>query len=858
MTDTFDRLKSALADRYEIEQELGAGGMATVYLARDLKHERRVAVKVLRPELAASIGVDRFLREIKIAANLNHPHILPLHDSGEADDSLFYVMPYVEGESLRDRLNREKQLPVDEALRITGEISDGLAHAHSLGIVHRDIKPENILFTAGHAVVSDFGIARAVSAAGAETLTETGLAVGTPAYMSPEQAAGDKDIDSRSDLYSLGCVLYEMLSGEAPYMAPTAQAIIAKKLSEPTPRISVVREAVPVSVEAALTKALSKTPADRFGTAQQLVDALETGVPADRVGRHSAWYWGAGLAVVAALVAVGVALLENGASGADPEFGAGGTERVVVAPFENRTGDPVADDWDLMAAEFITRSIDRAGELTVVPASAVRDLMREVDETVGLSVNEIASRMEARYAVAGSYSTQGDRVRFDVELIDAESGEMVRALAPVTGSVDSLEGVMADLAERVTVATLALLSLDVNLFTSWSPPPSLEVFRTLMVTQDAFCRMRWRDVIDQARPALRQAPDYAPLLVMAVFSYANLGRMREADSVFTLLEPLMDGLTTSERLLVEWGHGWFYGNRAEETGAVEQLFRIQPGNYGVHAGWTALRANRIADALERLLAYDVDAPCNRAWPWPREVTAQAYHLLGQYEEELAVARRGLERFPSYRPLILFEAIALAGLDRMEALDSLLDVINELPPQQRAMDTYNPGSQTAYIALELRVLGKQEASEAVIDRALTWFVTRPSSELRFERAKVLYWAGRWSDADTLFAALIEEFPDNPDYRAYRGVALAHLGRWEAAAETARWLAQLDRSYLGLRQPYTRWRAAIAAALGDREEAVRLLKQAYREGMRLGYYHRRDPEWEPLLDYRPYQEFVKPKR
>jgi len=279
--DLMDRLKVALADRYRIELALGQGGMATVYLAEDVKHERQVAIKVLRPELAASLGAERFLREITTTANLHHPHILPLYDSGEADGFLYYVMPYVEGESLRDRLKREKQLPLEDVLAIAREVADALGYAHARGIVHRDVKPENILLEAGHALVADFGIARAVSTAGTEGLTATGTAIGTPLYMSPEQASGEKDLDGRSDLYSLGCVVYEMLGGEPPYLGTTPHAVIAKKLSEPTPRISVVRERVPAAVEAAIDRALAKTPADRFPTAEQFIRALT--IPSDGI-----------------------------------------------------------------------------------------------------------------------------------------------------------------------------------------------------------------------------------------------------------------------------------------------------------------------------------------------------------------------------------------------------------------------------------------------------------------------------------------------------------------------------------------------------------------------------------------------
>ncbi len=272
--DQLQQLRSALADRYDVQRELGKGGMATVYLAEDLKHRRQVAIKVLRPELAAGLGVDRFVREIEIAAQLTHPHILPLHDSGEADGFLYYVMPYVKGESLRDRIKRERQLPFDDALQIARDIAGALSYAHSQGVVHRDIKPENVLLSTGEAVVADFGIARAVTEAGEGRLTETGISIGTPAYMSPEQASGDERIDARTDIYALGCVLYEMLGGDAPFIASTPQAVLAKKLSEPTPRISVVRETVPPAVEGALTKALAKAPADRYATAQQFAEAL--------------------------------------------------------------------------------------------------------------------------------------------------------------------------------------------------------------------------------------------------------------------------------------------------------------------------------------------------------------------------------------------------------------------------------------------------------------------------------------------------------------------------------------------------------------------------------------------------------
>src|SRR5712671_7263079 len=274
MTEVLARLQTALAGRYRLDSAIGAGGMATVYRAHDLRHDRLVAVKVLRPELAAVIGAERFLAEIKLTANLQHPHILPLFDSGEADGYLFYVMPFVEGETLRDRLNREKQLPVSDALRIATEVASALDYAHRHGVVHRDIKPENILLHDGQALVADFGIALAASRAGGSRMTETGMSLGTPHYMSPEQAMGEREITARSDVYALGAVLYEMLSGDPPFTGSTAQAIVARVVTE-TPRPLVAqRHTIPPHIEAAVLTALEKLPADRFATAAEFADAL--------------------------------------------------------------------------------------------------------------------------------------------------------------------------------------------------------------------------------------------------------------------------------------------------------------------------------------------------------------------------------------------------------------------------------------------------------------------------------------------------------------------------------------------------------------------------------------------------------
>jgi len=384
MTQNMERLGAALADRYRILRPLGAGGMATVYLAQDLKHERQVALKVLKPELAAVLGAERFVVEIKTTAQMSHPHILPLFDSGAADGFLYYVMPYVEGPTLRDRLNRETQLGVEDALRIATEVADALEYAHSRGIIHRDIKPENILLQGGRAMVADFGIALAVSAAAGGRMTETGLSLGTPHYMSPEQATADKEITGRSDVYSLGSVLYEMLTGEPPHMGTSAQQIIMKIIADNPRPVTALRKSVPEHVSAAVGKALEKLPADRFATAAEFSRALHTPVRVQRTGGASLppaaaerrWRTAAMAAATVAIVAIAAPwIAPRGVSG-------DGGERVEFAlrlppgPSSQPVVEISPDGRDILfsladsngVTRLVRRNIARA-EMTVVPGT---------------------------------------------------------------------------------------------------------------------------------------------------------------------------------------------------------------------------------------------------------------------------------------------------------------------------------------------------------------------------------------------------------------------------------------------------------------------------------------------------------
>jgi hypothetical protein len=416
---------TVLAGRYALERELGRGGMATVYLARDTRHDRLVAVKILRQEVAASVGGQRFLREIEIAAHLTHPHILPLHDSGDADGALFYVMPFLEGESLRERLKREGPLPVDDALQIAAEIADALSYAHAKGVVHRDIKPGNILLQAGHAVVADFGIARAISEAVGDRVTSAGLALGTPTYMSPEQANAVDTVDGRTDIYSLGCLLYEMLAGSPPFTATTVQGVVAQHLNEVPPLLRLVRRSVPVEVELVVARMLAKLPADRFADAGDLGRRLEEA--AGRLGKRPRRVAGRYLAAGAAAVAIGGLVLYGAIARRTPAAPAAAIGTVVL-PFSRVPGDSLAFQGTpphllfTQALDWIPGVQGVDGSSLVPPSGSWRskppqELSREA---VGLG---------GRYLVAGSIMARPEGAEVNVDLYRAGTGERVLHLA---------------------------------------------------------------------------------------------------------------------------------------------------------------------------------------------------------------------------------------------------------------------------------------------------------------------------------------------------------------------------------------------------------------------------------------------
>jgi TolB-like protein len=466
MSTSLERLRTAIASRYEIERELGHGAMATVYLARDLKHNREVAVKVLLADVGFALGPERFRREIALATHLSHPHILPIYDSGEADGELFYVMPYVAGESLRARLNRERQLPLDEALRITCEVASALDHSHRHGVIHRDIKPENILLEDGQAMVADFGIARAVSAMGEEKLTSTGVSLGTPTYMSPEQGMADPNLDGRTDIYSLGCVLYEMLAGQPPFTGRTTQALIARHSLDQVPSLSIVRQSIPEEVEDAVLRALEKAPADRFRTAAEFADALtacrqsgvhtmrRTGRRTGRTMRSKERNW----SLLALLMVLGVIVI-SGAGWAGKTFiwnrshsgasvaGAGAfrPQRIAVLYFKDLTPNNRLGYLADGITESLVGQLSQVNALDIVSKGGVTQFRGK-----DVALDSIARALEAGTLVDGTVTPEGNRVRVTMRLVDGNSGAE-RDNASVVESLDKPLALQTKLAEQLAL-----------------------------------------------------------------------------------------------------------------------------------------------------------------------------------------------------------------------------------------------------------------------------------------------------------------------------------------------------------------------------------------------------------------------
>ncbi len=654
MSDEMDRLKTALADRYTIKEQIGAGGMATVYLAEDTKLHRKVALKVLRPELAAALGPERFLREIEIAAKLHHPHILPLYDSGEADGFLYYVMPYVEGESLRDRLNREKQLPIDDALQIARDVAAALSYAHSHDVVHRDIKPENILIESGHAVVADFGIAKAITTAGGEQITEMGLAVGTPTYMSPEQAAGGPDLDGRSDLYSLGCVLYEMLSGDPPFVGSTPQAILARKLAEPVPSLKVVRDTIPAGLEVAVSRALARVPADRFSTAHEFTEALRVTratsmIPEEKPNRtRRSWVKVALLFGVGLVVPIATWAMLN----STPDLPFDKRDWILIANFENETGDSTLDR-SLNTA--LTIAIQQSRHVNVISPARIAEVLQRMQREAPAAIDEplareIALREGVAVVIVPTINRLDDVYSLAYRAIDPATGDVMksRSLSGTTRGqlLKSLGQLARKMRKDLGEPLLGRVQQGTPLVRATTP--SLEALRAY--TDGRRQANALND--DEARSLYQRAIELDSNFAMAHAALGILyiwvdGDLVNGDEHLNKALALSDRLTERERLSIRAGAHYFRNNLDSAINAYKLYATRFPDDRAA--------ANRLGTAYLRLDRFgEAIATLNRAIEQDSADAglyinlATAYSASGQPDSALPYYSRAFELQPAFR------------------------------------------------------------------------------------------------------------------------------------------------------------------------------------------------------------------
>jgi TolB-like protein/Flp pilus assembly protein TadD len=684
-------LAEALAGTYDLVRELGEGGMATVYLATDAKHRRQVAIKVLKPELAASVGADRFLQEIRTTANLRHPHIVPLFDSGEAAGFLYYVMPYIEGESLRERLDRETHLSVDESLRLAREVAGALSYAHARGVIHRDIKPGNIMIESGHAVVADFGIASAVFAAGGRRLTQTGMIVGTPAYMSPEQASGQAEPDARSDVYSLACVAYEMLAGQPPFSAPTAAVVLARHMFDPVPPLTTARPGLAPHIVDAVERAMAKTPVDRFESADAWARALETPIvsPAPRQ----------------------LAAIASPDPPESPRPAVARPESVAIVPFTNLSGDPSQEFFVAGMHDAIISELARIGALTVISRTSV---MRYRDSDV--SIPEIADQLGVDAVMEGSVLQAGNRVRISLQLLQARpekalwSDTYERDLTDVL----ALHGEVARTVAGAISVTLTTDEIEQLSRTETVDPRAYELYLRGRHLNPAMEAQGYRR-IDYFERAIECAPDFAAphaSLARTLTWFAQLGieparpalarAQAAADRAFAL-----DPQSGDVQAIV----GYLKTMRDWEPYAGEPFLRraieLEPGN-----------VEALQDlAWQQTIVGEFDSACD-IWaraqridpfsPMPTMLYGWTLYMARRWDESIETLTSGLERNPDFPHMAVWLAAAHQKVGDYGPALELCRRAERLDPGESNLDLF------AVLAFVYRNIGAIEDARRVAD------------------------------------------------------------------------------------------------------------------------------------------------
>ncbi len=849
----------ALSARYTLEGRIGRGGMATVYLATDTRHGRKVAIKVLHREIATAVSTQRFLREIAIVAGLTHPNILPLHDSGEANGLPYFVMPYVAGRTLRDWLDEHGALPVSEAVQIATEVAVALDYAHREGIVHRDIKPANILLVAGHSVISDFGIARALSAVddALTSPTEQGF-VGTPAYMSPEQRRPAVAIDGRSDIYSLGLVLYEMLAGARPERA--LNGALRSSLAESRAKRS--NEPVPRHIERAVVRALALEPADRFALANELVAAINARAPWSRARIGAAGFFAASLAILAAWIGGPGG---NGTQEQGPPRAA--SRRLVVTQFENRTPQRDLDFLGVMAADWITEGLQRTGFVDVVPTpvalQATRNAeARSADTPQRDPIRAVATETGAAIVVSGSYYRNGGELAIHVQVSDVSDSTratLLGAVGPVTAQVET----PAPAIELIRSRLMGLLStvMDRRLESSVAlseSPPTFEAYREFAQALDSYVRNDFRDAGVRFARAYSLDSTLVSALLMGSISVANTADYAGADSLLRILAPHRARLSQHDRLWFDSRRSLLDGNRPAALQAIRQLAALAPRTKATY-NWAVeeMQNGHLDEARRAMVTLSPTEGAMRGWAPYWDVNGRILHMLGDHERERESADRARALFPGRGYILLSSVRALAATRQVDALRRLLAESTELPA-----DPYGTsyGDLALEAGIELTAHGSEGAARQVLEDGMRWYASHRTQYARgdadrFTEARILYELQRWTASRAIAESLAGEHAENADYLGLAAASAVRMGDAESARRFLTSIQALPVRYGMGTAPFAAARAF--AAFGQLDSAQAALTTSIAQGHELDLWVHREPDFGSLRGNPAYARVTTPR-
>jgi serine/threonine-protein kinase len=855
------QLTEGLGAAYRIEREL-SGGMSRVFVATELALGRTVVLKVLPPELARDVSAERFKREISLAASLQHAHIVPLLTAGQVAGVPWFTMPLVEGQSLREKLSGG-ELPISTAIRLLRDVASALAYAHSRGVVHRDIKPENILLSEGAAFVTDFGVSKAVAEAGAEhgaTFTSVGVALGTPAYMAPEQIGAERTMDHRADIYALGVVAYEVLTGRNPFAGRSTQATMMAHMAETPPPLGTQRASTPPALAQLITRCLAKSPADRPQRAQEIVDtldALTTPIrstplatrPMSAISGRSRWLW-TGAAVAVLVLGIGAFATWRATRGPDLD-----ARKVAVVPFQNLTGDSALGVVGRVAAEELSRSISQTDSADVVSSTAIDAALGAAGTAATDAVQRVARATRASIVVLGSYSRFGDSLRVQASLVDARNGKVIRALDPTVGTVADPMTAIGALRERLLGS---LVSGDVaRRVVLGSAPPKYGAYLEYV----AGMRMFMKD--EQAsRQFFERAVALDSTFVLAygwlAATYTNAGLFDEAEGIADKLEAQRQRLSSYGRLQLELLRAL---NRyvADEILPLAQELYVRSGDplYMALSGFWALRVLKPNIALKALQAAD-SIWFAVGWTGQARDVAIAHHQLGDYRAELAALERGIRAVPAranqYRPTRLR---AFAGLRDSASALALADTLLRGQTDPNLME---PASAVLIGARESEAHGDSVTAGRLQFIVLDWLhqhsTQMPTVAREFTTGVVWFDRGN-DDSASVHLQRAARVTGNTAVIAagYLGVTAARRGDSTRARAVADSLGGQTRKWdLGLS---TWWRAAILANLGHRDEAMQLLSESRRKGQNMAGWHSHTA-LRPLRGYPPFEAMIKPQK